>query len=240
VGSEDVTYGSYLRLDRLLSLQEPHVGSHDERTFIVVHQLYELCFSLMLYELEAARDAMFAADAPKAFRSLRRVGVLDGILVAQIDLIETILPQDFLAFRPALATGSGFQSVQFREVEFLCGLKDPAYLDQLTLTPEDRARLQRRLDEPTVWDGFVKLLGMDDATVESVYRDRDRHPWFFSIAEALVDHDEGLARWRAHHVLMVERELGTKQGTGGGGAEYLRGTLVKRFFPELWAVRSIL
>ena len=237
--ADDVTYGSYLRLEQLLTLQEPHVEAHDERTFIVVHQLYELCFSLMLFELASARDAMFAGEEEPALRFLRRVGVIDRVLASQIDLIETIVPQDFLEFRPSLQSGSGFQSVQFREVEFLCGLKERRYLEQIDLTDADRARLERRLEEPSVWDGFVALLGRyGNPSIVDVYRGREAHPWPFLIAEALLDHDEGFTVWRARHVLMVERELGTKPGTGGAGAPYLMRTLEKRFFPELWAVRS--
>jgi len=163
-------------------------------------------------------------------------------------------PQDFLAFRSLLTPASGFQSVQFREIESLSGLKDARTLDDLAASPEDRARLARRLEEPTVWDGFVALLerhglpmppgdeeGDPEARMSSlVTMARDR-PELFAVSEGLLDHDEGFATWRSAHVLMVERQIGAKHGTGGSsGVGYLRGTLGKRFFPELWALRGAL
>jgi tryptophan 2,3-dioxygenase len=159
-------------------------------------------------------------------------------------------PQDFLEFRSLLSPASGFQSAQFREVEFLSGLKDRRYLRDLAATPEELERLRKRLDEPTVWDGFVALLesnGLpmpeddEDARRDSllqIAREPKRGP-LFAVAEGLVDHDEAFAEWRFRHVLMVEREIGAKVGTGGSaGVEYLRATLDKRFFPELWGLRS--
>jgi len=159
-------------------------------------------------------------------------------------------PQDFLEFRSLLTPASGFQSAQFREVEFLSGLKQPGYLRDLAASPDELERLSRRLDEPTVWDGFVALLARhglampeddEQARRESLLRmARDaEHAPLFAVSERLLDHDEGFAQWRYHHVLMVEREIGAKSGTGGSsGVEYLRSTLSKRFFPELWGLRS--
>ena len=149
-------------------------------------------------------------------------------------------PQDFLAFRSKLAPASGFQSVQFREIEFLSGLKEPKYVARLEATPEELSRLTRRLEEPSVDDAFRSLIERRGApSLLEIFRDRDRYGDLFDLCEGLLNHDETFAHWRARHVLMVERQIGSKTGTGGSsGAEYLRSTLGKRFYPELWEVRS--
>jgi tryptophan 2,3-dioxygenase len=149
-------------------------------------------------------------------------------------------PQDFLAFRWKLAPASGFQSVQFREIEFLSGLKEPKYLERLDATPEEMGRLRKRLEQPSVEDAFRALLTRRGSpSLLDVFRDREHHGDLFDLCEALLDHDEAFAHWRARHVLMVERQIGGKTGTGGStGAQYLRTTLGKRFYPELWEVRS--
>jgi tryptophan 2,3-dioxygenase len=221
-------------------LQKGLSQEHDELLFIVVHQVYELWFKVVLFELEAARDRIDADDIFFARHFLHRVHVIERLLVEQIEVIETMSPQDFLAFRSQLAPASGFQSVQFREIEFLSGLKDPKYLARVEATPEEALRLRRRLDEPSLDDAFRSLLvrGGSPSLVE-VFKDRERHGDLFDLCEALLDHDEAFAHWRARHVLMVERQIGGKTGTGGSsGAEYLRSTLGKRFYPELWDVRS--
>ena len=235
-----LSYGSYLRIPELLSLQEGMTEAHDELLFIVVHQAYELWFKVLLHELEAARDAMFAGEAFAALHSLKRVKVVERLLVEQIEVLETMSPADFLAFRSELAPASGFQSVQFRELEFLSGLKNPAYLKRLEADTEERSRLERRLAEPTLWDGFSALLVKNGSpSIADVIRNRRDHAELFDVAESLLDHDEAFALWRSRHVLMVERQIGAKTGTGGStGAEYLRTTLDKRFFPDLWEVRS--
>lgn len=235
-----LSYGSYLRIPDLLALQVGLTDAHDELLFIVVHQVYELWFKVLLHELEAVRDAMFAGEAFAARHGLRRAQVIERVLVEQVAVLETMSPQDFLAFRSELAPASGFQSVQFRELEFLSGLKNPAYLKRLEAQGDERARLERRLAQPTLWDGFCALLAAAGSpSLEHVYRQRAAHPELFDLAESLLDHDEAFALWRSRHVLMVERQIGGKTGTGGStGAQYLRGTLDKRFFPELWEVRS--
>jgi tryptophan 2,3-dioxygenase len=235
-----LSYGTYLKVQELLDLQKGLSQEHDELLFIVVHQVYELWFKVVLFELEAARDRIDADDIFFARHFLRRVHVIERLLVEQIEVIETMSPQDFLAFRSQLAPASGFQSVQFREIEFLSGLKDPKYLARVEATPEEALRLRRRLDEPSLDDAFRSLLvrGGSPSLVE-VFKDRERHGDLFDLCEALLDHDEAFAHWRARHVLMVERQIGGKTGTGGSsGAEYLRSTLGKRFYPELWDVRS--
>lgn len=247
-----LTYGGYLAVPELLELQrlrsDPAV--HDELLFITVHQAYELWFKQVIFELETIRDRMIEGDAVRARHYLTRVHAIERVLIEHIEVLQTMSPQDFLEFRSLLSPASGFQSAQFRELEFLTGLKERRYLRDLAATPEELARLARRLEEPTVWDGFVALLEANglpmpeddqDARTQSLLAmARDpKHAALFAIAEGLLDHDEAVAQWRYHHVLMVEREIGAKTGTGGSsGVEYLRSTLDKRFFPELWGLRS--
>jgi tryptophan 2,3-dioxygenase len=247
-----LTYGSYLRLEQLLGQQvlESDPPAHDELLFITIHQVYELWFKQLLHELTAARDAMSAGRLWWARHLLSRVDTIEHVLVQQIDVLETMTPQDFLVFREKLAPASGFQSVQFREMEFLSGAKDPGFLERFRgLTDAERARLQRRLDEPTLWDAFLTVLrgaglpAADDAEVEesllAVARDRSSYGDVWELAERLLDHDENAALWRARHVAMVERQIGTKSGTGGStGGAYLRSRLPLRYYPLLWELRS--
>lgn len=247
-----LTYGGYLAVPELLELQrlrsDPAV--HDELLFITVHQAYELWFKQLIFELESIRDRMIEGEPERARHYLTRVHAIERVLIEHIEVLRTMTPQDFLEFRSLLSPASGFQSAQFREVEFLSGLKDRRYLRELAATPEELERLARRLDEPTVWDGFIALLeanGLpmpeddEEARRESLLQvaRETKHAPLFGVAEGLLDHDEAFAQWRYHHVLMVEREIGAKPGTGGSaGVEYLRSTLHKRFFPELWGLRS--
>jgi tryptophan 2,3-dioxygenase len=245
-----LTYGDYLKLPEVLSLQhllsDPPV--HDELLFIVVHQAYELWFKQLLFELESVRDRLFAGDTERARHFLTRIHAIERVLIEHIEVLETMSPLDFLDFRDHLAPASGFQSAQFREVEFISGLKDERFLDDLAASPEERARLARRLAEPTLWDGFCALLeaaglpmpaGDDERRMASLVAMAREQQELFAVSEAMLDHDENVARWRALHVLMVEREIGAKRGTGGSsGVEYLRTTLGKRFFPELWSLRG--
>ena len=251
-----LSYGSYLQIPQLLELQQlrsdPPV--HDELLFIVVHQAYELWFRQLLFELEAIRDRLFAGDTGRARHYLVRVKAIERVLIEHIEVLRSMSPQDFLDFRSLLTPASGFQSIQFREVEFVSGLKDARFLDDLAASPGERDRLRRRLNEPSVWDGFCALLeahglpmppgdGRDDEAVRTaslVTMARER-PELFAVSEGLLDHDEGIATWRSAHVLMVERQIGAKTGTGGSsGVSYLRSTLGKRCFPELWSLRSAL
>jgi tryptophan 2,3-dioxygenase len=237
-----LSYGTYLEVAKLLDLQKALSQEHDELLFIVAHQVYELWFKVVLFELEAARDRIDAGDIFFARHYLQRVRVIERLLVEQLEVLETMSPQDFVAFRSKLAPASGFQSVQFREIEFLSGLKEPKYLARIEATPEEMARLRRRLDEPSLDDAFKSLVERRGSPpLVDIFRDRERYGDLFDLCEALLDHDEAFAHWRARHVLMVERQIGSKIGTGGSsGAEYLRTTLGKRFFPELWNVRSLL
>jgi tryptophan 2,3-dioxygenase len=236
----ELSYGTYLKVPELLQLQHRLSQEHDELLFIVAHQVYELWFKVILDELEATRDRIDANDIFFARHFLHRVHVVEKLLIEQIEVLETMSPQDFLAFRSKLAPASGFQSVQFREIEFLSGLKEPKYLERLEATPDEMDRLRKRLGQPSVADAFGALVRRRGSpSLLEVFRDRERHGDLFDLCEALLDHDEAFAHWRARHVLMVERQIGGKTGTGGSsGAQYLRRTLGKRFYPELWEVRS--
>jgi tryptophan 2,3-dioxygenase len=247
-----LTYGSYLQLERLLGSQqlESQPPAHDELLFITIHQVYELWFKQLLHEAEAARDAIFAGEAWWAQHLLSRMHVVERVLVHQIDVLETMTPQDFLKFRQQLAPASGFQSVQFRELEFLSGAKDASFVRRFRgLTEAESARLQRRLEEPTLWDAFVHYvrsrgLAADDdgdllASLRTAAHDRASYADVWQIAEALLQHDELAAGWRARHVTMVERMIGAKTGTGGSsGADYLRSRLPMQYYPLLWELRS--
>jgi tryptophan 2,3-dioxygenase len=248
-----LSYGSYLRVPELLGLQSLHSDppAHDELLFIVVHQAYELWFKVMLFELESVRDRLQDGNAQGARHSLSRVHAVENVMIEHIGVIETMTPQDFLVFRSHLAPGSGFQSVQFREIEAVSGLKEPGLVRSMAPTPDERSRLERRWAEPTVWDAFCSLLAARGLPMpsddEAARREslltmaRADDQGLFYLSEDLLTHDELFARWRYHHVLMVEREIGSKSGTGGSsGASYLRTTLDKRFYPDLWALRSYL
>ena len=245
-----LTYGSYLKIPELLELQQlrsdPQV--HDELLFIVVHQAYELWFKQLLFELTSIRNRMFAMETERARHELTRVQAIERVLIEHIEVLQTMTPQDFLEFRELLAPASGFQSAQFREIEFVSGLKDERFLDDLAASPEERERLRRRLEEPTLWDGFRYLVersgypmpgGDEEQRAESLVAMARERSDLFALSEGLLDHDEAFAEWRYRHVLMVEREIGSKRGTGGSsGVGYLRTTLEKRFFPELWGLRG--
>ncbi len=241
--------GELLGLQTLLS----NPPAHDELLFIVVHQAYELWFKQILFELESVRASLFAGETDPARHYLGRVHAIERVLIEQVGVIETMSPQDFLRFRSNLAPASGFQSIQFREIEFLSGLREPGLLAHLGENDAERERLERRLAEPTVWDAFCSTLesaGLpmprDDEAARrksllETMRDQDAYSDLFFTAESLLTHDQLFAKWRLHHVLMVERQIGSKTGTGGSsGASYLRTTLDKRFYPELWDVRSYL
>lgn len=247
-----LTYGSYLQLQKLLSAQrlESNPPAHDELLFITIHQVYELWFQQLLHEVETARDAMFTDRIWWAKHLLARVHVIERVLVEQVEVLETMTPQDFLTFRQLLSPASGFQSVQYRELEFVSGAKDPTFVKRFKgLTDAETARLYRRLEEPTLWDAFLAVLdqrglpvGSDDdlrASLREVAHDRARHFEVWELAEALLQHDQLAAGWRARHVTMVERMIGAKTGTGGSaGAAYLRSRLPLQYYPLLWDLRS--
>jgi tryptophan 2,3-dioxygenase len=221
--------------------------------FIVVHQVYELWFKEILFELETVRSMMVEGALRRARHYLQRVHTIEQVMIAQLPVLESMSPQDFLEFRTQLAPASGFQSVQFREIEFISGLKDESYMERVSLDENERERMERRLAEPTLWDAFCSAMGarglpMPAGDLEArrtsllaIAKDRDSYAEEFDLSEALLVHDQNFTMWRQRHVLMVERQIGTKSGTGGStGAPYLRSTLDKRFYPELWDLRSYL
>src|SRR5216117_4031991 len=250
-----VTYSSYLKLDELLALQQPRPGEleHDETLFVIIHQVYELWFKEVLHELDYLQKLLRANDTPLAAATLKRILTILKTLVAQIDVLETITPLNFLAFRDRLESGSGFQSHQFREIEFLLGKKARPSFERYPEGSVSRQRVQKRFKQPTLWDAFLHylvakaLLQRDPSQsyegspevqriLVEVYK---KNPAVSQIAERLVDLDEGFMEWRYRHVKMVQRTIGTKQGTGGSaGAEYLLTTLNQPAFPDLWAIRS--
>lgn len=256
-----VTYSSYLKIDELLALQQPLSDGpeHDETLFIVIHQVYELWFKQILYELDYLCVLLGRGDEARSLHTLKRVLTILKVVVAQIDVLETMTPLEFLSFRARLEQGSGFQSFQFRELEFLLGAKSPAALDRYEPGTEARTRLERRLAAPTVWDAFMHYLkarGLavpDDAlnrdVTQKVVSTPSLHPLLIqiyrsdsllaSLCERLVDLDEGLQEWRYRHVKMVQRTIGGRTGTGGSaGAAYLATTLDQPIFPDLWAIRT--
>ena len=247
-----LTYGTYLHLPELLGQQVPLADppAHDELLFITVHQVYELWFKQLLHELVSARDAMDAGETWLARHLMQRAQVIERLLVSQIDVLETMTPQDFLQFRATLAPASGLQSVQFRELEFLSGAKDDRFVARFrNLTADERDRLSRRLAEPSLWDAYLGLLGRRGLDVSSdervgeslltIARDRAAYDDLWQLAESLLNHDEVAALWRARHVQMVERQIGTKSGTGGStGAPYLHHRVPLRYYPLLWELRD--
>lgn len=249
--TDPLTYGSYLKVPELLSLQESKSSpaEHDESLFIIIHQVYELWFKLMLHEVDSAIVHLKDDRVAEGTRLLRRVVEIQRVLVQQVRVLETMRPQDFLAFRYHLNPASGFQSVQFRELECALGMKNPAILEQLHCPPEEKARLARRLGAESlnvVFDELLVRRGFVLDTVESrsrsyraLYAEAEKHADLNALAEVLMDIDEALSHWRFHHVQMVERMIGAKPGTGGSeGVAYLATTLAKRAFPDLWQART--
>jgi tryptophan 2,3-dioxygenase len=246
-----ITYADYLKLDQLLSAQQPLSDLHDEMLFIVIHQTKELWMKEMLYELRLAIRLIGGDRFAEAYKAMARISRIQAVMTLSWDVLSTLTPVDYLKFRDVLGTSSGFQSEQFREIEFRLGLKNPAFLEQHAEGSEGRSRLDVALREPSLREAAIDALeraGFDvgDRSVEAlaaawlqVYRDAER--WFelYELAEKLVDIDDALASWRHKHVLTVERIIGNKRGTGGSaGAPYLRSTLDKRVFPELWSLRT--
>jgi tryptophan 2,3-dioxygenase len=246
-----ITYADYLQLDQLLTAQQPLSDLHDEMLFIVIHQTKELWMKEMLHELRFAIGLVQQDRFAEAYKAMARISRIQAVMTLSWDVLSTLTPVDYLKFRHVLGTASGFQSEQFREIEFRLGLKEPNFLTQYDEGSPARAALQQALTEPSLREashGALDRAGFDlgDRSVEAVaaawlevYRDEER--WFelYELAEKLVDIDDALAAWRHKHVLTVERIIGNKKGTGGSaGAPYLRSTLEKRVFPELWALRT--
>ncbi len=256
-----VTYGSYLRVDELLALQQPLSAGpeHDELLFIVIHQVYELWFKELLHEFDRVRELLTSDDTHRAQHTLKRILTILKVLVAQLDILETMTPLEFLSFRARLEAASGFQSDQFRQIEFVLGAKSDKAILRFPQGTRARTALERRFTEPTLWDAFLHYLAREGYAIppEALARDvRTRaepseavqrvlieiyrgDPKNAELCERLVDLDEGVQEWRYRHVKMVERTIGTKAGTGGSsGAKYLRNTVGRNLFPDLWEIRG--
>jgi tryptophan 2,3-dioxygenase len=256
---EPVTYAGYLRLDQLLSAQEPRSEEHDEMLFIVIHQIYELWFKQLLHELVKLQAQLESGETTHAMRTLRRTLAILKIVVAQLDVLETMTPTQFTRFRDALGTSSGFESAQFRELEAVLGRRDRMMVAQYAADSPERTRITAAMSRPCVFDSFLSYLALQGYDVPSEARDRDvTQPLEASagmqqvlknvydddtdataVCELLVDLDEGMQEWRYHHIKMVERTIGARHGTGGSaGATYLRTTLANPVFPDLWVMRG--
>ncbi len=255
-----LTYADYLHLDELLDLQDPRSTppEHDEMLFIVIHQVYELWFKLLLHEIEKIKQDFSANDLYGALHTFKRARTVMKTLVSQLDILETMTPMSFSSFRERLETASGFQSTQFREMEFVLGFKRAATLKYVDRASPALPVLERRLHEPSVVDHFYDFLEQRGVKIPPELRSGDRtrptqpneqvqegvlalylkHPDLAILFELMTDFDEGLQEWRYRHVKLVERTIGAKYGTGGSpGVPFLKESLFKAIFPDLWAIR---
>ncbi len=258
--AEPVTYSGYLRLDQLLSAQQPRSSEHDEMLFIVIHQIYELWFKQLLHELGKLQAELASGGTTHAMRTLRRTLAILKIVVAQLDVLETMTPTQFTRFRDWLGTSSGFESAQFRELEAVLGRRDRMMIARYAQGSAERERILAAMSRPSVFDSFVRYLAGQgyDVPAGTLHRDvshaieasagmqqvlkrvYDDDTDATAVCELLVDLDEGMQEWRYRHVKMVERTIGGRQGTGGSaGATYLRSTVGTPTFPDLWAMRSL-
>jgi tryptophan 2,3-dioxygenase len=248
-----LSYNKYLKVPELLRLQETlsDPESHDELLFIIIHQTYELWFKQILHEIDATIGWLNEGRTFRANHSLRAVIGIEKVLVTQIHILETMAQIGFLEFREKLNPASGFQSMQFRELEFVSGQKDEKILETFKNDEFAHERLKERYTEPSLADAFWALLGRNSfavstheekvQTIVEILTHPEKYADFFIMQDLLIEHDENIALWRSHHVLMVERMLGMKPGTGGSaGVGYLATTLTKKFFPELWEARTYL
>ena len=257
-----LTYGGYLKVRELISLQ--HLLSdppqHDEMLFIIIHQVYELWFKELLHELDTIIERLNDDQPLAAHRLVRRCIEIERVLVDQIAVLETMMPTDFLAFRDHLMPASGFQSFQFREIECASGLKDARFLKNYDPSSVEHAKIKARLSQPSLSDAYYALLRRRGFNLPEIsneqsgeaeqqrirelrrlYQDAEKHYELFLLTESLIEYDEMFSMWRLRHVKMVERMIGSKTGTGGSeGAAYLKKTVERTFFPELWELRSYL
>ncbi len=259
-----VTYGSYLKVRELLSLQSPLTvpEQHDEVLFIIIHQVYELWFKQILHETKKAASAIDADNLMLFSRTANRIQAIQNILTQQVGILETMTPSDFNTFRDRLNPASGFQSWQFRELEFYLGYKDAAYMKFHKNDPTASLALETALNSPSIYDKFLRLLkrrgfAIPDSVIGrlisenylpndqvcqeivKIYKQSDKYYDLYSALEAMIDLDEGVLLWRQRHVAMVERMIGNRRGTGGSsGVSYLSKTLTKRFFPDIWDARN--
>ncbi len=254
----DLTYDSYLRVKELLSLQSLKSDQHDETLFIIIHQVYELWFKQILHELTALELALKNSEAMIVIKILRRILRIQDVLNQQITILETMTPNEFNYFRSKLNPASGFQSHQFRALEFRLGLKNENYLKYYDNDAETKTFLENLLDQPSVYDNILEFFsknGLDlkvpavvkvirpaveaiEKEFAKVYMDPKKYKEVYEILELLLDMDQKLSIWRFRHVQMVERIIGITRGTGGSqGVQYLTSTLEKRAFPEIWNCR---
>jgi len=261
--AKPLSYSSYLKIEELLDLQVPlsEGPEHDETLFIVIHQVYELWFKQINHEVDRARQLLEGSQAEDALAILKRILTILKIMVAQVDILETMTPVSFSSFRARLESASGFQSAQFREFEFRLGLKKRSMVRHHPADSPGGRRLRALIDEPTLYDSFLRFLAgrgypVDESLLERDFSEplpesKEIQDLFIDIyrndhlcstlCERLVDLDEGIQEWRYRHVKMVERTIGSRSGTGGSeGAAYLRSTLFQPLFPDLWTIRSSL
>ena len=256
-----LTYLSYLKIDELLRLQQlqSRPEEHDEMLFIIIHQTYELWFKQILHEVELLRTQLEMGETWSAIKTMRRILVIMKILVGQTDILETMTPLSFNQFRKFLQNSSGFQSVQFRELEILCGLRTKRMISMHEAGSDAYNTIISRMEEPIIWESFVTYLQkrgysasipervnenglvfntsdeLQQVLIEVMKNDNEAA----LLCELFVDFDEGMQEWRYRHVKMVERTIGTKKGSGGSdGVEYLKSTLHHHIFPDLWAIRT--
>jgi len=258
----EMTYARYLALDSLLAAQHPQSALDDEMLFIIIHQTKELWLKQMIRELRLAKSQVRADHLVPAYKAMARVSRIQAVMTLSWDVLSTMTPSDYTRFRHVLGPSSGFQSDQFRTVEYLLGLKDAGFLKYQEDRPEAQAAMQAALEEPSLWDDAIAALAragfalppvllsrdwskphVPSAEVEAafltIYRDPERYWELYQLAEKLVDLDDAMATWRHKHVLTVERIIGGKRGTGGtAGVSYLQTTVPKRAFPELWSLRT--
>lgn len=259
-----VTYWNYLKLDKILNAQDPKSTAvngqfeHDEMLFIIIHQVYELWFKQLIHELDYLRERLHANDYPRTLHTFRRMLTILKTVVAQVDVLETMTPLGFNAFRSFLDSASGFQSAQFREIEFILGHKREAMVHHFPEGSTGRERLQVRYRQPGLWDAFLVFLSMNGYTIPKTVLNRNvtegirsspaiqsilidiyrNDPILTRVCERMIDLDEGLQEWRYRHMKMVARTIGNKKGTGGSsGIKYLQTTL-QPFFPDLWSIRA--
>jgi tryptophan 2,3-dioxygenase len=238
---DEVSYPSYLELEKLLNLQHPRSSPEhpDELLFIIVHQASELWFKLILHELEALHAKLEENDTLGALGSVKRVNALVRIVTSQLNALETLPPQRFAQFRGYLGTSSGSQSVQFRAIEAMSGLRDPHFIQVIEEHGEVHPLIRAALARPSLQEQFNRVLANHSVTVEQIYTDEHQRP-LQMLAESLLEYEQGFAMWRFLHVQLVERIIGPNTGGTGGtlGSKYLQRTVSQRFFPDLWAVRS--
>ena len=260
--NQDVTYGGYLRLKQLLDCQQPQSGEHDELLFVILHQTMELWIKQVIHEVGAAQMEVRGGNLVPAYKHLARVSRIQAVMTQAWDILATMTPADYLNFRALLGTSSGFQSAQFRALEYGLGLKDASFLKYQQEGSDERAMLEAALQAPSLYDdvlvqlakaGFALPASVLDRPREApyeasdaveaawltIYRDTQAYWPLYQLAEKLLDLDDALLTWRHKHVLTVERIIGRKRGTGGTeGVGYLQTTLARRAFPEIWSLRT--